>query len=76
MMFAETENLDVLHNYQLVMILVKDGIVHNILYILLISLREAKQSFGISLWCLEKPFSVWVFTYAFKDGPYSATHFL
>lgn len=40
MMLAETEDLDVLHNNQLVVTLMEDSTIHNVSNVLLVSLCE------------------------------------
>jgi hypothetical protein len=65
MVFAHAENLDILHNDHFIVPLMEDGVVHDILDILLVSLGEEQQCLGISGRGIEHPFPIGIFTDTF-----------
>lgn len=72
MVLAERKDLDVLHNDELIMVLVEDGAVDNVKQVLLVSLCEEQHSLRVALWGLEKALTVGVLAQAFENGPNSA----
>jgi hypothetical protein len=75
MMFAQREQLNILDNYQLIMVFVKDRPVHKVANVLLISFREEKYGFSVSLWCASQPFPFYILANAFEYGFHSAFEF-
>lgn len=76
MVLAEREDLDILHNDQLVMVLLEDGAVHQIPDILLIALGEEEHGFGVALWSTPQPLPLRILPYAFQDSRDCALQFL
>lgn len=71
-MLAQREYLNISDDDKLIVVLVKHGTVYNFAQILLVSLCEEQHCLGISLWCLQKPFTIRVFSKAFQNGANSA----
>ena len=76
MMLAKTENVDILHNNQLIVILVKNSPVDQIPHVLFVTLCEEHHGLCVSIRRAQKTFAVWVFTDAFEDRAYGAGEFL
>jgi hypothetical protein len=64
--------LNILHNDQLIMILMEDGTINNIPHILLIPSGEKQHGFCISFWGAEEAFSGRVLADTLEDGTDSA----
>lgn len=62
---AKRKDLNILDNYQLVMVFMKHSIVHNISQVLFITLSEVHHGFGVTFRCLEEALSVWILTDTF-----------
>lgn len=73
-MFAHAEDLNVLDNDHFVMSFVEDGIIDNIFHVLLVAFGEEEHSFRIARRSVQDTLSVWVFAYAFEDGPHCLSH--
>ena len=71
-MLAQREDLDIFDNYELIMIFVEDGPIDQITDVLLIALCKVKHSFSTALRRPSQTLSVWIFSYAFQNGLYSA----
>lgn len=65
MMFAETEDFNVLHNNHLVVALVEDGVVDDVSDVLLVAFCEEQHCLRISGGRIEYSLSVRVLTNAF-----------
>lgn len=72
MMLAQTIHLNILHNNQLIMILMKHRPIHNIPQILLIPLRKEHHRLRVPLGCPVQPFAVRVLADAFEDRAHGA----
>lgn len=75
-MFAETEDLNIFDDDQLIVSLVEDRIIHDILYILLISLRKEQHSFGVSFRRTQESLTIRIFADAFEDRSDGASELL
>jgi len=73
---AETEDLNVLYNDQLVVVLVKDGAVDYVPEILFVAFCEEHHCFCVSLRSAMQTLSVGVFTDAFEKSSNRARQFL
>jgi hypothetical protein len=60
--FTQRENFDILHNDQLVMVLVENGTIDQIPDILFVALGEVEHSLGITLRGFTETLTLWVFT--------------
>lgn len=67
MMLTHGKDFDVLDNDEFVVILMEDRIVHYVPDILLISLGEEQQCFGISFRCRKKSLAIRIFANALKN---------
>lgn len=76
MMLAERKDLNVLHNDELIVVLVENCPVDNVEEVLLVALCEEEHGFGVALRSLEKALTVGVFAKAFEDRPHCAREFL
>ncbi len=64
-MLAKRVDLNVPHNDELIVVLMKYCSIHDVAQILLVSLREEHHSFRVSIGRLQKALPVWIFTNAF-----------
>ena len=73
---AEREDLNVLHNNQLIVILVEDSAVNDVAKILLVALGEEQHSLSIALWGIQQTLAVGILTKAFQHSPHSTRQLL
>ena len=64
-MLAETINLDILHNHQLIVILMEDSAVNDVSQVLLIAFREEHHCLCVSFGSTVQALSIWIFANAF-----------
>ena len=69
MVLAKRRELNVSYDYQLVVIFVKHGAVHDGVQVLFVAFRKEEQCLCITLWCIKQTLSVGVLTYAFQNRP-------
>lgn len=67
-MLAETEDLDVLYDDELIVIFVEDSAINNVPQILFVTFGEVHHSLCIALRRTMKALSFWVFSNAFKQS--------
>ena len=72
MMLTKRININILHNNQLIMILMKHRPIHNVPQILLIPLRKPHHRFRIPLGRAVQTLPIWVLPYAFENRPHGA----
>jgi hypothetical protein len=68
MVLAQTKYLNILHNYQFIMIFMEDGTIYNISHVLLIPSGEKQHGLCVSFWSAEEAFSRRVFADTLEDG--------
>jgi hypothetical protein len=76
MVLTQGEDIDVFHNDQFIVILMENRSVDQIPNIFLVALGEVEHGLRVSLGGLAEPFSLWVFSNAFKDCPHSSSKLL
>lgn len=72
MVLAKRRELNVFHNYHLIVVYIKHGAIHDGVQVLFVALCEEEHGLRIALWGTEKAFSIGVLAHAFQDRPYSA----
>lgn len=75
-MFAQAEHFNILHNYQLVVILMKYSTIDNVPQILFIAFREEHHGFCVALRCAIKSFSIRVFADTLQHSSYGTRKLL
>jgi hypothetical protein len=69
MVLAKRRELNIFHDYQLVMIFVKHRAVHDGVQVLFVAFCKEEHCLRIALWCIKQTFSVGVLTNAFQNRP-------
>ena len=72
MVLAKRKELNVFHDYHLIVVFVKHSAVHDGAQVLLVALCEEEHGLRIALWGITQALSVGVLSHAFQDSPYSA----
>jgi hypothetical protein len=72
MVLAKRRELNVFHDYQLIVVFVEHGVVHDGSQVLFIAFCKEEHCFRITHWRLQQAISVRILTYAFQNRPYSA----
>jgi hypothetical protein len=72
MVLAKRKELNVFHDYHLIVVFVKYGAVHDGAQVLFVAFCEVEHGLRIALWGKKQALSVRVLTHAFQDRPYSA----
>lgn len=72
MVLAKRKELNVFHDYHLIVVFVKHGAVHDGAQVLFVALCEEEHGLRIALWGIKQALSVGVLAHAFQDRPYSA----
>jgi hypothetical protein len=67
MVLTQAEDVNVLHNYQLVVVFMKDCAIHNVSQIFLITLGEEHHGLRVSFWCIAETLPVRVFADTFQN---------
>ena len=67
-MLAQREDLDILHNNELVVVLMEDSTIDNVTHVLLVSFGEEEHGLCISIRRITQSFALRVFSYAFKNS--------
>ena len=73
---AHGENLDILHNDELVVALVEDSFVDEVLDVLLVPLSEKEHGLCVAVWSSKEPLTVWVLSQALEDSSHSTSQLL
>ena len=71
MVLAKRKELNVFHDYHLIVVFVKYGVVHDGAQALFVALCEEEHGLRIALWGIKQAFSVGILAHAFQDRPYS-----
>jgi hypothetical protein len=69
---AKRKELNIFHDYHLIVVFVKHGAVHDGAQVLFVALCEEEHDLRIALWGIKQALSVEVLAHAFQDRPYSA----
>lgn len=69
---AKRKELNVFHDYHLIIVFVKHSAVHDSVQVFFVALREEEHGFRIALWGIKQTLSIGVLAHAFQDRPYSA----
>lgn len=72
MVLAKRKELNVFHDYHLIVVFVSCGAVHDGAQVLFVALCEEEHGLRIAVWGIKQAFSVGVLAQAFQDRPYSA----
>ena len=72
MVLAKRKELNVFHDYHLIVVFVEHGPVHDGVQVLFVALGEEEHGLRIALWGIKQALSVGVLAHAFEDRPYSA----
>lgn len=67
-MLAQTKDLNVLDNDELIVIFVEDGAIYNVSQILLVSLGEEHHGFCVAFWSTVQSLPVRIFANTLEDG--------
>lgn len=71
MVLAKRKELNVFHDYHLIVVFVKHGVVYDGAQVLFIALCKEEHSLRIALWGIKQAFSAGILAHAFQDRPYS-----
>jgi hypothetical protein len=66
------KELNVFHDYHLIVVFVKNGTIYDGAQILFIALCEEEHGLCLALWSIKQALSLGVLAYTFQDRPYSA----
>ena len=72
MVIAKRKELNIFHDYYLIVVFVKHGAVHDDAQVLFVALSKEEHGLRIALWGIKQALSVGVLAHAFQDLPYSA----
>lgn len=73
---AHGEDLDVLHDDELVVALVEDGFVDKVLHVLLVSLGEEEHGLCVAVWGGKETLTVWILSQALENSAHSTSQLL
>ena len=69
---AQRKDLNVLHDDELIVVLVEDGAIDNLTQVLLVALCEEQEGFGVAVRSVEQALAVGVLANALEDGAHGA----
>jgi hypothetical protein len=72
MVLAKRKELNVFHNYHLVVIFLKHSVVDDGVQVLFVAFCEEEHCLRIAHWRIKQALSVGVLTYTFQDRPHGA----
>jgi hypothetical protein len=70
-MLTKREELNIFHNYHLIVVFMKHGAVYDGAQVLLVALCEEEYGLRKTLWSIKQALSVGVLAHAFQDYLYS-----